>query len=209
MAAQFAELRAERDAFVTVGAVSDTLENLSQRLNTYAVQLPRQARWQAELLVAEMEHEPVVASALGDVHALGTAARTANELLGEGPDALAAEGSPFRRALAAERGAVLQGVNAQRLETLEYVTAERVAILAAVREERLALVAALRQERLETLTEVDAIKSRAIDTAVAGLRGIVDYALVRLAALAIILMVSAAALGVVGYRLTVGRRAPA
>ncbi len=206
IAAHFAERRSVRDAFVAVGAVAESLENLSQRLNTYAAQLPKQARWQAELLVADMEHEPVVASVIGDLDALGTTARTANELLGEVPGDWGAEDSPVRRMLAAERRAVLQGINTQRLETLEYVTGERVATLAAVHEERLALVETLRQERIETLVEVDAIKSRGVDSAIAGLRELVDYALVRLAVLALFLMLSAATFGVVGYWLTVGRR---
>ena len=37
-----------------MGEASDTLENMSERLNTYVAHLPKQARWQAELLAAEM-----------------------------------------------------------------------------------------------------------------------------------------------------------
>jgi len=49
-----AEWRSEdRDAFLAVGEVTETIQNLSERLNTYAALLPRQARWQAELLVSE------------------------------------------------------------------------------------------------------------------------------------------------------------
>jgi hypothetical protein len=61
----------QRDAFAAVGAVSDTVESLSEHLNTYAAQPPRQARWQAELMVADMEGERGVEGTLGDVHALG------------------------------------------------------------------------------------------------------------------------------------------
>lgn len=190
-----------RDAFVAVGTVSDTLENLSERLNTYAAQLPKQARWQAELLVSDMVGEHDVEGALGDIGAVGAAARRANDLLGEA-------GPPVREMLAAERRAVLEGVNHQRLETLSFVTAERVATLVAFREERIALAAALRQERIETLKEVDAIKTRGVEAAVAGLRDIVDYAFWRVAVLFFLLMLSTATLGVVGYWLTVGRRAP-
>ena len=76
IAAFAAELRAEgRDAFVAVGAVSDTIENLSERLNTYAAQLPKQARWQAELLVSDMTGEHDVEGAFADIHALGEVAR--------------------------------------------------------------------------------------------------------------------------------------
>ena len=45
---------ADQDVFLVVGTVSDTLENVSERLNTYAAQLPKQARWQAELLASGM-----------------------------------------------------------------------------------------------------------------------------------------------------------
>lgn len=209
IAAYMAEMRSERDAFVAVGAATDTLENLSQRLNTYAAQLPKQARWQAELLVADMTTEPDVAAVLSDVHALGATARSANELIGDVPELLGGAGSPVRELLAAERRAVLEGVDAQRRQTLEYVTAERLATLAVLREERVAVVEALHQERVETLKEVDAIKTRAVESAVGGLRDLVDYALWRVAALLFALMLAAATLGVIAYWLTLGRRPPA
>ena len=205
-----AELRAgERDAFVAVGEVSETIENLSQRLNTYAAALPKQARWQAEILLAETTGDRDVETTLGDIHAVGTAARTANDLLGDVPGLVSAAESPVRQMLAAERRAVLEGVDGQRVQTLKYVTAERLATLAALREERIAVVAVLHQERIEALKEVDGIKSRAVESALAGLRDLFDYALWRVAALLLVLMASAATLGVVGYWLTLGRRSRA
>jgi hypothetical protein len=63
-------------------------------------------------------------------------------------------------------------------------------------------------ERIEALQEVDAIKTRAVDASVAGLKEVVDYAIWRLAALLLVFLVTAAALGTVAYRLTVGRHRP-
>jgi hypothetical protein len=203
-----AEQRAEgRDAFVAIGSVSDTVEAVSERLNTYAALEPKLARWQAELLLSESVGDRSLEAALGDVEALGSAARRAQELLDQAPDA-AGVMSAARAALAEERRAVLDSVNAQRLATLEYATSERLAVLAALREERVATVAALRQERIETLQEVDAIKTRAVDAAVAGLKEVVDHAIWRLAALLLFFLATAAALGTVSYRLTVGRHHP-
>ena len=204
--ASMADRRSERDAFVAVGAVSETLENVSQRLNTYAAQLPKQSRWQAELLVADMTLEPAVADTLGDVRALGETARRANELLGDVPALVDAAGSPVRELVAAERRATLEAVNLQRLQTLEYVAAERLTVLAALREERIAVVEALHQERIETMKEADAIKTRAVDLSAGALRELVDYTLRRVAVLAVLLMLAAATLGVAGYWLTLGRR---
>ena len=115
-----AEWRSEdRDAFVAVGEVTDTIQNLSERLNTYAAQLPRQVRWQAELLVAELADEHDV------------------------PGLLGAAGQAVREVLAAEHRAVLEDVNGQRQQTLDYLTAERLAALAALRQERIEALTAV------------------------------------------------------------------
>ena len=115
-----AEWRSEdRSAFLAVGEVTDTIQNVSERLNTYAAQLPRQVRWQAELLVAE----------LADEHG--------------GPGLLGAAGEAVREVLAAERKAVLEDVNGQRQQTLDYLTAERIAALAGLRQERVEALTAV------------------------------------------------------------------
>ena len=160
----------DRDAFVAVGEMTDTVQNLSERLNTYAAQMPRQVRWQAELLVAELAAEHDV------------------------PGLLAAAGQEVREVLAAERRALLEDVNIQRQQTLDYLTAERLSALEA-----------LRQERIEVLKAVDALQDRVVDSATDRLRSVVDYGLRRLAVLLIILMLAAATLGWLVYRLTAGR----
>jgi hypothetical protein len=192
----------DQDVFLAVGAVSDLVEHLSERLNTYAAQLPKQARWQALILIGEMAGARGVEGALGDVRDVATAARRATDLLGDVPDLLAAE----REILAAERRAILASINSQRAQTLKYMTAERHAVIAAAREARMALVAALRQERIETLAEADAIKTRAVDSVLAGMKDLVDYTLWRVMALSVCLMLAAATLGAIAYRLAGGRR---
>jgi len=192
----------DRDVFLDVGTISDVVESLSERVNTYAALLPKQARWQAEILVGEMASAYRVEGALGDIHDVGTAARRAVELVENVPDLLNAE----RNMLADERRAVLAGIHSQRLETLEYLTAERQAVIDVARKERIALVAALRQERIDTLTEVDAIKTRAIDSVLAGMKDLVDYTLWRVAVLTFCLLLAAATLAAIAYWL--GRRRP-
>jgi hypothetical protein len=174
-------------------------------MNTYAAQLPRQVRWQAELLVTDVAGENGVEDALQDLDALGEASRQASRLMAQVPDT-PEQGASLLEAVARERRAMLAAVDRQRMQTLEYVTAERNSVLAALRDERIALTATLRTERIETLAEMDSIKSRAVDTSLAGLREIVDHALLRAGLLLAGLMIVAAALGLISYWLTVGRR---
>jgi hypothetical protein len=83
-------------------------------------------------------------------------------------------------------------------------------LVAVVREERLALVAALRQERIEAIAEIDAIKTRAIDTTLAGLRDLVDYTFWRVAVLLTSMMLVAALCGALVLGLALRRaRVPA
>jgi hypothetical protein len=198
-------LRSEnQDVFVVVGAVSDTIENVSERLNTYAAYLPKQARWQAELLAADMTTGLRLDRTLGDVHDVGTAARHATGLLAGMPALFDAQ----RELLAGERRAVLAGVDGQRRQTLAvltaYLTSERIALAAVARDERLATVAALQQERLATVAAVDAIRKSTVDSSLTGLRDLVDYTIWRMALLIAALMILAVALGILAIRLTIG-----
>ena len=193
-----------QDVFLVVGAASDTLENVSERLNTYAAHLPKQARWEAELLATGMTTGLRLERTLDDVHDLGTVARQASGVLEGIPALLDAE----RDIIAAERRAVLAGVDGQRLQTLavlsEYVTAERLALVTAVRDERLATVAAVQQERLATIAAVETMRKLTVDSSLTGLRDLVDYTIWRVAMLIAVLMLLAAVLGVVAVRLTSG-----
>ena len=84
-ASVLAELRSEQDAFVAVGAVTDTVGDLSERLNTYVALLPKQARWHSEILASDLAAEWAAAVSLdrtlGDVHDIGDAARNASGVL--------------------------------------------------------------------------------------------------------------------------------
>ena len=195
----------ERDLFTELGLVSDTIANLSERLNAYAAQLPKQARWQAELLVSEFASEHAVEGTLDDIRTVVATARTANDLLSGVPDFFRDTGSFIRDTAATERRAALGEVDRQRARTLEYLTSEREAVLAALREERIAVVSALRQDRSEAFREAEAIEGRTARAFARGLRDLIDYTLLRLALLLIVLTASATAFGVIGYRLTVKR----
>ena len=213
-AAVVADLRSdERDVFVAVGAVSDLIEDLSERLNTYAAHLPKQARWQAEILLAGMTGTHSVEGALGDLREVGGVARRAQALMEDVPNLLTTE----REMLAEERRTILADIDKQRQQTLQFMTTERrevlaaarderVAVVAAVHEERVALVAALRQERIETLVELDKMKSDALFSTLSGVRDLVDHTIWRVAVLSGCLMLAAAVIVAITYQLTVGRR---
>ena len=143
-----AEWRSEhRDAFVAVGEITDTVQNLSERLNTYAAQMPRQVRWQAELLVAELADEHDVAGLLG------TAGQAVRGAPGRG-----APGRPRGRERPAPADSRLPDRGARRR------------LLAALRQERIEALAAVEalQDRGRRLRHGPPAESRGLRAVAAG-----------------------------------------
>jgi hypothetical protein len=86
-----------------VGSMTELLEDMSQRLNTYSELLPRAGRWQAELMLAELA-DPERAEIYLDVLNQLEAMETLNTFLKGAPDLVDEQ-----------REALLEAVDAQRV----------------------------------------------------------------------------------------------
>jgi hypothetical protein len=121
----------------SIKALGESLGDLTARLDSYNAYLPKQARWQAELLISDVARNPQVSGALSNLAVLtSSAAKTASsmenvpELMGQAREAMRAD------------------VEGQRLAAQDFFRDERVEALGALQQERIATVAALRNERL-------------------------------------------------------------
>jgi len=110
--------------FQTLDTVQAELADLKGRLALHMDHLPRQARWQAELLSDQVATQ-VVGESVTNAFAL------------------------FTR----EREAILAAVNVQRIETLEAIRAERVAAMQSVSDQRVATLEETRKIMKEMLEE--------------------------------------------------------
>ncbi len=189
-------------AFSAIGEAADMVSDVSVRLNTYATTLPRQARWQGELLVNGVLQSAEATQTLKELNAIGDTARRADALLGDVPGTVEAAIAPAREALAGEREAVFASVDRQRLALTDSLTKERQTLVAAIETQRAAVMADVARERAAILSEADAIARRALSDVSGRARGVVDYVFWRL----MILLGVAALLAVVAYRLAVGSR---
>lgn len=149
-----------------ISSAQDELADFAARADIYAEHLPRQARWQAQLLIEEMMAEKIVAQAVDQV----------------GPISLSIDNFPFdleteRLALIEElrREGLLVGqwIHAERVESLSFASAERQAILdhltqersvvlEAIAGERRVLVEALEQQRAAAFEDLKSIVSTAL-----------------------------------------------
>jgi len=186
-----------------VGQATDTLADITLRLNAYVTLLPELTRWQAELAVEDVTGRENVSGTLDDVHTIARAADRAHALLADVPGTVREASGPVREMIDQQRRALLAEVDRERQAMTAFITAERQAALAAVSEERKAAMASVAQERAAALAGLDAMARRSLEDASGKARGLANDVFWR----AVILIAVAAIFFTVGLRIARGRGA--
>ena len=144
--------------FQVVGDLPATVDDLATRLDIYTAYLPRAGRWQAELLVDDLNDRAEAQRVLATFASVRQIADRINQLVS--PEALQHALDMATADLRKERVAGVAAVDALRMQTQAYVTGEREATLAAVAEERRTILADVDRQRLALLQEVDALRKQ-------------------------------------------------
>ncbi len=148
--------------FSSVGNMADEVRDLSARLNVYAELLPKQARWQAALLLSAEAGDLSLLETMRNIerHAAGIKdivvfLDSTKAFLDAMPALLTGERQAVMADIARERIAVMQELDSLLALTLRAIAAERAAVMGGIT-----------QERIATLQELDAIATRLSDMAV-------------------------------------------
>jgi len=153
------QLSDNRSALASVGDIELTARLLDLRIEQIQRSLLKQARWQAQLMVADAAEQPAVDTLLGDVGRLTLSV-----------ERITAVSEALPGLMTGERVALLQAL-----------TAERDALLLALAQERALVLEALHAERVGTLTDAEASAERLIDyTLERRLTVVIDHVLWRL-----------------------------
>ncbi len=149
-----------------ISSAQEDLADFAVRADIYAEHLPRQARWQAQLLIEEMMAERIVAQAVDQVGTVPVSIETLPIDIGAERQALIED---LRREsllvgqwIRAERLESLGFVSAERQAILDYLTEERIVILEALTGEREALIEALEEQRAAAFEDLESIVSSAL-----------------------------------------------
>jgi PBP1b-binding outer membrane lipoprotein LpoB len=127
----------------SVRALEQGMGDLTARLDAYNVYTPKQARWQAELLLSDLGQDPHVATAMSSLGAISDAAGKASGNIDRMPELMQQA-----------RAAVLADVQGQRLAVQDFVDQQRALTLSALQQERIATLAALNGERLGATSDL-------------------------------------------------------
>lgn len=146
------DLAIDRGALAAVGDIELTARLLDKRIEQIQRALLKQARWEAELILAGAAKQPVVDTLMRDLNRLTASVEAITGVAASLPDLVTSE-----------RIAALHAITLERIAVLEAITAERKALLEGVSAERVAVVNALHEERIATLTDAEAATQRLID----------------------------------------------
>ena len=173
-------------AMASVGSMSEAIEGLSGRLGIYLAAMPKQARWQAELVLARTLNAIRIDSLLATFEALRDVSETANQQLAGLTETIQGERAIIMDAVTDERIAALFAVDRMRLETLVAIRGEREAAFEDLDGVLSDAFVDIERMRLETLLEVEELRARAIEEAAGLLESAIDHVFLRLIQLAIV-----------------------
>ena len=172
--------------FALVDKLTVGLPEIANRLSVYNEYLPRQARWQAELLVDEVNEKEGIKVQMEELAGLMEVLNSVIPLVEQIPDLIARERVALLKALREERVASFESIDQQRVATLDKFT-----------QERIATIAALREERIATLQDIDAIGNQIVTNALTKTEGLIDHTFLRTSQLLAALLILCFIAGVV------------
>jgi hypothetical protein len=174
----------------SIKALGESIGDLTARLDTYNVYMPKQARWQAELLLGDVARDPKLNVALSNLNTLSNTAARASSKMDSLPEVVDQARKGVTADVDAQRLSLQTFLREERLDTLRALQQERIATLAAMRGERLAATADLRTERQvvlqalrsdeeEVMNDLDTLSKKTIQDFDARTRKLIDHFFVR------------------------------
>ena len=174
----------------SIKALGESLGDLTARLDSYNVYLPKQARWQAELLLTDLTRNPQVETVATNFVVVSSALAKTSSTMEHMPDLMTQTREAVKADVEGQRLAAQAFLREERVQTLDALRQERIATVAAMRSERLAATADFRGERQIVLDAVhneevaltnnlNAASDKAIKDLDANGRGLIDHFFLR------------------------------
>jgi hypothetical protein len=170
----------------SIQALQEGLGDITARLDSYNAYLPKQARWQAELLLSDLTDDPKFSAAALNLAVLSRALdKTSNtveqmpELAGKARAVALADVEGQRLAAQAflreERSQTLDALTQERMDAVADLRGERLAATADLRGERQIVLDALHNEEVEATNDMHAISEKTLKDFDARSRGLIDH----------------------------------
>ena len=178
--------RDDLGALATLKALQENLGDITARLDSYNSYLPKQARWQAELLVIDLSRNPQLAAAAANFTVLSKAMNTASNNLDQMPQRaarareIALSDVDHQRVaaqdfLAQQRDRAFDDLTQERIDAVADLRGERLAATDDLRGEREIVLNALHQEEVHTMNDLHALSQETLNDLDKKSRRLVDH----------------------------------
>ena len=206
--------------FQAAAKIPYQLDDITNRLTVYGDHLPKQARWQAELLLSDLGMHEKIEILITELTTATQVLQQVGGVVEKSPDIIADERRAvlgvFRKerletlsAVNKQRIETLDTINQQRIETLDFLAREKTAIIDALENERKIVIEVLESERHVVLNEVESMGSRIVQDAIQELDNLIDHFFLRAAQLVGVCLIIIFCFGGVGiYMINRKRQVP-
>jgi len=207
-------------AFQAAAKIPYQLDDITNRLTVYGDHLPKQARWQAELLLSDLGMHEKIEILITELTTATQVLQQVGGVVEKSPEIIADERRAvlgvFRNerletlsAVNKQRIETLDTINQQRIETLDFLAREKTAIIDALENERKIVLEVLESERHEVLNEVESMGNRIVQDAIQELDNLIDHFFLRAAQLVGVCLIIIFCFGGVGiYMINRKRQVP-
>lgn len=206
------EQRADNDelsALARIASLTEEMNDLTRRLSLYGEFMPRQMRWQAEIVAGDLGIRDLTIDLSTAVPELLPLARDAIEAVAAVPAMIEGQSAMLMKQLDRQRELALEFITASRLDvqawmkleldsSIERISAERIETIDALRDELQLVTAQVTAEREAAVVavgelmreqwalvrdELPAVGGATVERSSGGLEAVVDHAFLRLAQL--------------------------
>jgi len=207
-------------AFQAAANLPYQLDDITNRFTVYGDYLPKQARWQSELLLSDLGVHEKIDTLIAELTTATQVLQQVGEVVEKSPGFITDERSAvlevFRNerletlsAINKQRIETLDTINQQRIETLDFLTREKAAIIDALENERKIVLEVLKSERHIVLTEVESMGNRIVQDGIKELDKLIDHFFLRAAQLiGVCLIITFCFVGVGIYMIGKKRQVP-
>jgi hypothetical protein len=167
------------------GAIASGMEQdvitLQRTLSAYLEYMPTLVRWQAELMLYDVERSGSVADSVSVLKEMPILVRDA--MTTQVPQLVSGQMTRALSALSRERMNTVAGLEDMRMATLEFVAQERIAVVGEIDNQRVATIEQVSEERKAALKEIGAIARDTTGLVQSVGKELIDHLMWRLAVL--------------------------
>jgi len=158
-----------------VGDITENLVGLQKILVLYADHLPDLGRWQAELLLYQIERLETISKALAEFESMSESVKRMTVITELLPKLIEQERAALLADIDRQRIQSFEEIEAMRLVTLEFLQNERLAVFDTIREERIAAIKQLGDEIIEVKEDLGDVTLKTTNSLAQHSRELIDF----------------------------------